>query len=194
MKPEKKARSDSKLKNLPAERQEQILELFSGRSLQEVRDELRNDGLHTSVTALSEFYSWFQLQQQFKEDESTAEDLLEQLKREVPEITDEQLDLIGQRTFSLLAIRRQDPETFLKVRSARFKGEIEKAKLDLRERAEARHREALVLERQRFQRETCDLFLKWFEDQRAKEISTSGESNASKIERLGQLMFGADWN
>lgn len=48
------------------------------------------------------------------------------------------------------------------------------------------------LARERFERETCELFLKWNEDQRAKEIAANSEStHQDKLEALGQLMFGS---
>lgn len=53
--------------------------------------------------------------------------------------------------------------------------------------------EQVGLARQKFQRETCELFLRWSEDQRAREIAAGSTTNAEKIERLGQLMFGEDW-
>ena len=40
---------------------------------------------------------------------------------------------------------------------------------------------------------TCEAFLKWFADKRAREIVEGSGSNAEKIERLGQAMFGEDW-
>lgn len=195
----KKPRADSKLKTLPEERQAEIFEYAGDHSLIETVKWLR-DGpsglapLVTSKSAVGEFLSWRSLKLQFREDETTTETLLEQLKAEVPEMTEAQLDELGQRTFSLLSIRRQDLDGFVQVRSARAKGELEKAKLQLRERAESRLGEALGLQRQKFQRDTCELFLQWSEDQRAKEIaSKAGATNAEKIEALGQLMFGDSW-
>jgi hypothetical protein len=100
---------------------------------------------------------------------------------------------MGQRTFSLLSIRRQDLAGFVKVRTARFKAQIELAKLDLRKESEKRMQEALELERLRFKRETTEMFLKWTEDQRAQDIASSQVSHGEKIEKLGELMFGEDW-
>jgi len=54
-------------------------------------------------------------------------------------------------------------------------------------------REVFGLDQSRFRRETCALFLQWAADQRAREIAASPTSNADKIEQLGQLMFGEDW-
>lgn len=190
---EKKPRCDSRLKNLPEERQGEIADYAAEHGLVKCAAWLRDDGVATSKSALGEFLGWLQLRGQFREDESTAESLVEQLKKEVPALSEEQLDEMGQRTFSLLSIRRQDLGGFVKVRSARSKAVLEREKLKLREVAEKRLQESLGLQREKFQRETCELFLKWAEDKRAKGIVEKGVSNAEKIERLGELMFGEDW-
>jgi hypothetical protein len=53
--------------------------------------------------------------------------------------------------------------------------------------------EQLALEKAKFQRQTCELFLQWHEDQRAIAAVTGGGDNTEKIARLGQLMFGEDF-
>ena len=188
-----KARGDAKLKTLPEERQAAVAEHALGHKLSETVEWLRSDGVSSSQRAVSEFLSWYRLKAQLSEDESTTETLLEELKRDVPGLTEEQLDDLGQRTFSLLAIRRQDLGGFVKVRSARTRAQLEGEKLRLKEVAEKRMQEALGLEKARFQRETAALFLKWAEDERAKAIAGGATSNAEKIEQLGELMFGEDW-
>jgi hypothetical protein len=50
----------------------------------------------------------------------------------------------------------------------------------------------LALEEQRFRRQTCELFLKWFDDKRAQEIADGKSAKAIKIEQLKLLMFGED--
>jgi hypothetical protein len=190
----KKPRYDAKLKNLPEARQAEILDYAEEHGFVKCVAWLKEDGLSTSKTALSEFRSWYLLQQQFKADESTTDTLLEQLKKEVPDLSDAQIDDLGQRTFSLLALRRQDADTFLAYRTARSKGLIETEKLNLRKVAESRMQEALALEKKRYMRETCSLFIQWLEDRNAKEIATSSATNSDKIERLGALMFGDSWN
>jgi hypothetical protein len=45
----------------------------------------------------------------------------------------------------------------------------------------------------KFRRETCEMFVKWSNDARAKEILASGSDNAEKIQQLGQAMFGDLW-
>ena len=92
------------------------------------------------------------------------------------------IGLVGQIAFDKATQDQLDPETIYNF-----------TKLMLANRKEDVREQALSLEKQKFQRDTCGLFLKWAADQRAKEIAGSNESNAAKIERLGQLMFGEDW-
>ena len=189
----RKIRTDSKLKTLPEERQAAIIEFLREHSLADTRAWLRADGLSTSSTALSDFLSWYRLRRQFQEDESTTETLLEQLKAQIPDLTEEQLDELGQRTFSLLAIRDKDLSGFVQVRSARARGQIEKAKIQLREAAEARLREGLELAQERFRRETVELYVEWSADERSKTILALPISNKQKIEELGRYHFGELW-
>ena len=53
--------------------------------------------------------------------------------------------------------------------------------------------EELKLARERFQRDTCELFLKWHADKAALDAANSEGTNSDKIEKLGQLMFGETW-
>ncbi len=50
-----------------------------------------------------------------------------------------------------------------------------------------------LLAKARFKRETCRKFLQWFDDQRVRRILESRDSNAVKIEKLGQLLYGESW-
>lgn len=53
------------------------------------------------------------------------------------------------------------------------------------------HREReLALAEARFQRQTAELFLKWYEVQAAREIVSSRDDAGKKTEKLIQLMFG----
>lgn len=58
----------------------------------------------------------------------------------------------------------------------------------------AHARAELELAKQKFQRDTCAAFLKWFNDKRAAEIVTGGGDKAAQIDALGQLIFQEDWN
>lgn len=77
-----------------------------------------------------------------------------------------------------------DPKLALQVVDRDLKEQLDGQKLEL-----ARQEHALA--RERFERETCELFLKWRDDQRAAEIAASPTTNAEKIAALQALMFGA---
>ncbi len=74
----------------------------------------------------------------------------------------------------------------LEEKSAEFKGKVANAKLLQKDRD-------FLLAEKKFRRETCELFLEWFSKETAKQIATSGATNAEKIEQLGLAMFGEDW-
>ncbi len=173
--------------------------LDAKKSLEAIRDGLppwrtgTKTGRKPSLATLSNIRDRIAMEEAFRENEATTETLLEELKREVPDITEAQLDEMGHKAFTLLAIRQQDAKSFVQLRSARTKAEIERSKLALREREVNRADQALALDRKRFQRETCELFVEWSADQRAKDIAAAPITNAAKIEQLGQLMFGDDW-
>lgn len=50
----------------------------------------------------------------------------------------------------------------------------------------------LSLMRQKFQRDTASLFLKWFEDKKARSIAESSKDSGAKMEDLITLMFGEE--
>jgi hypothetical protein len=171
----KKPRGDSKLKTLPAERQSAIAEYALGCTLAETVKWLKDDGLQTSAAALSEFLSWYGLQRRLERNNSTVDSLLEDLKRERPEITPEQLDVAGQMFFTKLAIAEEDSLAWKRAQDVKVK------------------MGALDLGRQRFQRETVDLFFKWYADEAVKGIVASPASVAEKTDRLGRKLFGELW-
>lgn len=83
---------------------------------------------------------------------------------------------------------------YLDMATRYSQGKLERAKLDLKREAEARAQEALALDKKRFQRDTCELFVKWSNDKRVKEIvSSKGMADDRKVELLGQKIFGEDW-
>ncbi len=108
-------------------------------------------------------------------------------------ISDDRLESLGHKILTLVALLRFDAKTFLQLRAARTEIEFERRRLALREREAARDDATHELARQKFQRDTCELFLKWNEDVRAQEIVAAPSDNAAKIEALGRIMFGEDW-
>jgi hypothetical protein len=168
----RKPRSDSRLKTLPEERQEQIAEYARGHSLAETVTWLKEDGFVTSAAALSEWLSWYLLRDQLERNANTVESVLDELKRSRPDLTEAELFAAGQAFFSALAIEQRDAKSWKRTQDLRIKSQ------------------ALKIEEARFQRDTCELFLKWSADQRANAIVESKAGNAEKIEALRQLMFG----
>lgn len=161
----------------------------------EIRDQLPpwqfgpRQGQKPSLATLSNIRDRLELEENFAEDGRTTESLLEQLKSTVPNLTEAELDEIGQRTFSLLALRQRDMKAFVRLRSARTKAEIEKAKLALQEKAEARKDQELALAREKFERESCELILKAARDERVKEIEASAAPHEEKIRLLREHYF-----
>jgi len=51
----------------------------------------------------------------------------------------------------------------------------------------------LDLQRQRFQRESTELFLKWYGNKKARDIVESRKDNREKLELLGREIFGEHW-
>ncbi len=72
-------------------------------------------------------------------------------------------------------------------------GDQTDVKLALEKRKLGQKDEEIQMDRARFQRETCELFLQWFEKKQAVEIASGDASFADKIENLGQLMFADQW-
>lgn len=132
-------------------------------------------GRPPSIGTLHNIRTRLEMEEDLREVEATTETILEELKRENPGLDQVQLDEFGMRTFTTLAIQRRDLKGFVALQRTR------------------KERDALVLDQAKFQRETCSLFLKWAEDQRAREIANGGASQSDKIAALGQLMFGEDW-
>lgn len=171
-------RADAKLKRLPEEVQAHIAELCTkpGVTQRSILDWIEKEcDVKSSPAALSEWLSWYSARAEARASEARVMAFLDEERQLHPELSDAELFAKGQRMFSLLAIATQDPLAWTRVQKVTV----------LRDVGE--------LERQKFQRQTCELFVKWAADQRAKDISSSSSTNAEKIEALGQLMFGESW-
>lgn len=171
-------RSDSKLKRLPIA---VICELVTrcqtpGVTQAEALAWLKREhGVAASASALSQSYTYLVSRAAAHDREQKIGAWMDAEKLEHPELSDEELFRRGQRKFTLMTIAEEDPKGWAMIQKT------------------ARDKEAVSLDRQKFQRETCELFVKWLADKRAKDIASSDTTNADKIEKLGQLMFGDDW-
>ena len=183
----RKPRADASLKTLPEERQAEIIEYMRSHKLADTRAWLTEQGITASIGALSGFWSWWNLDVRLKHQMKEAATIADELKSvlgTLPQLnlSEEQLNLVAQTAFEVDAVKREDFDQFVALRQLRQK-----------DRRLALDREEHGLSLQKFQRDTCELFLKWAEDQRAKEVLASSSSNAEKIEQLGSLMFGDLW-
>lgn len=167
----RKPRSDSALKTLPEERQAQVAAMLASRSLADVRAELAKDGLVTSSAALSEFWSWWQLREALRRRENRVASILEQVQTETPAVAPEKLFQLGQSLFGAMAIAEEDGRAWYNTQRLALK------------------RQEIDLDRERFEVDTCQRFLKWLHDQRALEIADGKATNSEKIAALRQLMF-----
>lgn len=70
-------------------------------------------------------------------------------------------------------------------------GDQQGQKLRLLEEKLRQTGEALVLAKSRFERETAELFLKWYKDKRAREIAEGKAAPELKRDQLIELMFGS---
>lgn len=96
---------------------------------------------------------------------------------------------------------KSKPETYLglveclakleKSQADRIKAEAGRDMVDIQRRRAVQAEEKLKLEQQKFARQTAELFLKFYEDKRAREIVEKKGPRTAQIEQLRQLMFPA---
>lgn len=151
----KKSRSDAILKNLPEERQEQIIawcqkanakdesgKLIPGTGgLQYARAQLAADGISIGLHALSDFYSWWRLKQVFERANQKTQDFIELMRERFPDLAPARIQEFGQSYFTLEAAASGNAEEFrameklrLEKETALTKGKLESKKLELAER------------------------------------------------------------
>lgn len=142
------------LKNLTEERQGDIIELVKEKGFKEAKSQLAQDGIITSLGALSEFCSWWRLCQRYRQRESAIGTILENLRVKHPELTPDELFNYGQDTFSVMALEDEDPENWARiqlVRQRQAKLGLEGERIEtLKQRAETAEQE-LKLAREKFQ-------------------------------------------
>ena len=185
---ERKPRGDSVLKTLPEPRQREIAEHGNAHTLAETAAWLAKDGLQVSGYQLSTFLSWWRSRQFFGANDATAQAIQDQIAQEVQGLTDAELDELGQKAFSLLAIREENLDGFVKVRTAVSKAKFEALKLEIRQAAEERLREKAKLEREKFEFNAAEAALKQVAT--LKAISTSKLSDVEKIKQARLALFG----
>jgi hypothetical protein len=137
----KKPRADSRLKTLPQERRREIFELCQHTPLKEVVVQLKAQGVATSITALSEFWSWYQLYSQHQQMEEDTKTLVDFLKVQGLKLTDAELDAYGQKVFSTMALRAANAKEWIAIRKLAIESqslEHDRRRIELLEQAAAR--------------------------------------------------------
>jgi hypothetical protein len=105
----------------------------------------------------------------------------------------------GKILFHLQNISNNPDDTSIAVDLAKAACSINKAdqeqrRLSLSEIKIKQSQAQLDLARSKFERETCDLFLKWYNDRRAAEIAASEVNHDIKMAELSKLIFGVNPN
>lgn len=173
-----KPRSDSKLKLLPPERQEQIVAWSRTRKTEEhpgglayAQEQLAADGIKVSLSTLSEFVSWWELQQRFSSASSRATQVAELLAKRNPDMSPEAVREMAQALFTLEALDARDAETFVNLEHLQLKRESAETKAKLEQ-------EKLVISRQRLV-----LSKAWSQLQRIREQGLT-EANKDGVQAL----------
>lgn len=189
----KKPRADSTLKTLSEERQATIAAHLAEHTLVETCKWLADDGLKTSLRALSEFLCWWRLRSQLQRNGQTVETLLAEFKAAKPDSTPEQVQQVGQAFFSALALAEQDPKAWFLTQQLEFKrqaAELDAAKLALARDAEARAREEFTLARDKFQFDATKAALAKLDSLKAIKAK-SNLSEDQKLEQARLELFGS---
>jgi hypothetical protein len=128
-----KPRSDSRLKTLPEERQDEIAQYALKHSLKQTAQWLCECGVPTSFPAVSRFLDWYKTKQTIQRNESVTDALVSELAKDKPELPAERLRQIGNGFFASLALVKQDHKIWymsqqIALKNARLK--LETRKLD----------------------------------------------------------------
>ena len=130
---QRKTRGDSVLGTLPEERQLEIAAHARAHTLGETIAWLRADGIKLGQTALSEWLSAFVLRSQFRVAEQDSLNFIELLRKRRPDLNETDLHSWADEFFQMQAVKSGDAGTYLAFRTARFKAQMETAKLKLKE-------------------------------------------------------------
>jgi len=120
----RKPNSNAVLKTLPDERQVAIAQYARDHSLDQTVAWLQADGIKTSSGPLSNFLSWYGLQQQLTRNASTVETLLVEYRRRNPQATPQELQEVGQLFFNAMALEQQDPKQWFFAQQLALKKQV----------------------------------------------------------------------
>jgi hypothetical protein len=123
---EKEIRSDAKLKNLPAEMQEDLWRLRNPADEDEKKSTyvevlvwLKGRGIDSSLGALSEFYSWQRMSKRMESAKSRAQQAREELAKD-PSATPESVARVGQMVFTAEMVDDGNVKAFVELEKLRL--------------------------------------------------------------------------
>src|SRR6267154_565800 len=167
----KKPTAKSPLQMMPEDRQAAVIELMKTSSTEAVRKHLADDGFKTSARALSEFWSWWHLRQQYQQTQTDVQQFLEMFRRDKPDLSEEKLFAYGQQMFSVLAMKQENPLDWSRIQKTSQREKI------------------LALERDKFETDVAKKLLDKALRLKADEINASDMSNADKIAAMRREAF-----
>ncbi len=191
----RKPRPDSKLDFLPEDQDEQLMEWILGRvPYRTIVERMKEEyGVSTSIRAISEYWQKWGAEHWKNRRHNAlqmAKDVVEDARSNPGMFDEAALHAIEQKVFALA----MDPTSSAKELKGLVQLLVKHEQNELRERSLQVSENRLALAREKFRRETCELFVQWYDDKRASEIvDNTGLSIEQKTEHLGKLIFGEDW-
>ena len=137
----RKIRPEAQIKLLSAEMQDALHTMCKTPevSQDQMRIWLKNEcGVDIkSNSTITDWYQWYCANLQLQRDEARVDQYVDAVRKQQPDLSDAELYEIGQRQFSLLAVARQDPETWAAVQNVAIaKDDLERKKIGDKGRAE----------------------------------------------------------
>ena len=123
-----KPRANAKLKTLPDQQQEKIAQFARTHTLAQTVVWLRETGISTSASAVSQFLRWFSHRQELARNEQALRNAIVDLVRNGTAPTAETLSQIGNTIFAGSALEKQDPRAWFMSQQIYLR----KAELDLK--------------------------------------------------------------
>ena len=103
--------------------------------------------------------------------------------------------LAGKMLDMLEAVNAETAQDFSTAVARLRKGETDAARVDLDRQKTDIARQALALEQAKFKRLTCELFVKWYKNQKVAAIMDDAATDSDqKTEALGRTLFGDLWS
>ncbi len=96
--------------------------------------------------------------------------------------------LTGKLLDMLEAVDEETADGFSSAVSKLRKGDLDAQKITLENRKSNRDDEILKLDREKFRRSTCEMFMKWYQDKKAISIADGPGTNEDKIKALLDYM------